>query len=117
MRDGDAAKERVMGWQVLLYSDALNAWMPLGEPAETRDQMERAVMLLRIQRPKRAICAVPFNELDDLVDEVNRLNAGAVPDRAVFYIPRYDDDASDADLPPFPWETYRKRMADKGIRV
>ena len=106
-----------MGWQVLLYSDALNAWMPLGEPAETRDQMERAVMLLRIQRPERAICACHFDELDDLVDEVNRLNAGAVPDRAVFYIPRYDDDADDAELPPFPWEAYRKRMADKGIHV
>ncbi len=106
-----------MGWLVLLYSDALNAWMPLGEPAETRDQMERAVMLLRIQRPERAICAVPFNELNDLVDEASRLNAGAVPGRAVFYIPRYDDGANDADLPPFPWEAYRQRMADNGIRV
>lgn len=106
-----------MGWQVLLYSDALNAWMPLGEPAETRDQMERAVMLLRIQRPERAICACRFDDLDDLVDAVNRLNEGMVPDRALFYIPRYDDDADDVDLPPFPWETYRKRLADEGIRV
>ena len=107
-----------MGWQVLLYSDALNAWMPLGEPAETRDQRERAVMLLRIQRPERAVCACPFNEMDDLVDVVDRLNAGAVPGRALFYIPRYDEDADgDADLPPFPWEAYRQRMAEKGIRV
>jgi len=106
-----------MGWQVLLYSDALNAWMPLGEPAETRDQMERAVMLLRIQRPERAVCAFPFSELDDLVDEVNCLNAGAVPDRAVYYIPRYDAVDSDMDMPPFPWDAYRKRMAREGIRV
>jgi len=75
------------------------------------------VMLLRIQRPERAICACPFDELDELVDEVNRLNEGAVPGRALFYIPRYDDASDDADLPPFPWEAYRKRMADEGIRV
>jgi hypothetical protein len=106
-----------MGWQVLLYSDALNAWMPLGEPAETRDQMERAVMLLRIQRPERAVCACPFDELDNLVDEVNRLNAGAAPDCALFYIPRYDAADGDVDMPPFPWDAYLKRMAEEGIRV
>ncbi len=106
-----------MGWQVLLYSEAINAWMPLGEPAETRDQMERVVMLLCIQRPERALCACPFEGLDDLVEAVNRLNAGEALERAVFYIPRYDDDTDDADLPPFPWEAYRKRMADEGIRV